>query len=649
MSDLSDPSDLSDRLQPSTFNWRFGAPALWVVGGVALVLRVGYVLQARANDPLFLAPQMDALYHHQWATAIANGVEFIHDAYFRAPLYPFLLGAIYKVFGPNLLAARLIQALIGSASCGLLYLLARRLFDEKVARISGLVMAFYPLAIYFDGELLIANLLVFLLLVGFVLFVRSRDLDRQWYLPGLAFGLAAIARPNVLAFIVALAIWLLLEYQARRWRRAIQFACAVAVMIAPVTIRNYVVSKRLVLIAWQGGTNFYIGNNPESDGITAVVPGTRKDWWGGYYDTRRLAEQAAGRELTGAEIDARWLKQGLRFWTEQPVKALGLLARKTYVWLAGLEISNNRSIYFFKRYSFLNYLLFRTGVLKFPLGLLTPLALVGLYFTRKRRRQLMPLYLFFLAFSASFVIFFVTSRYRMPVVVLAIPFAAYAVSRILAAVRAREGSSELRVAAGVFAGAYLLLNLNLAGIGRENPAQDYFMAAKGLYDRGDKARAGELIGQALARDSAVNVLSLAATIRGEQGQAARAEQLAQAAIRLWPSQADAWGLAGNVAVNLGQIEKAQSFFEQTLKLDPYSIQALNNLGNMAIGRNDLVAARGYYERALAIDPSATLPMFHLGLVNYYEGKKDEAHRRWRQVLQLEPNNAKARQALEQLK
>ena len=62
-------------------------------------------------------------------------------------------------------------------------------------------MAAYPLAIWFDGELLLEGLLTFLVLLGFVLLLRSRDTDRQWWLPGIAFGLAAITRPNVLAFL----------------------------------------------------------------------------------------------------------------------------------------------------------------------------------------------------------------------------------------------------------------------------------------------------------------------------------------------------------------------------------------------------------------------------------------------------------------
>jgi hypothetical protein len=359
-------SSAANRQSPGT--QAQGSPLLWflIISAVAFLLRLIHLLELRHNDPLFLSPQMDALYHHQWALAIAAGKEFIADAYFRAPLYPHFLGLVYKLFSANQMVVRIIQSLIGSATCGLTYLLARRLVEkhqipnpksqtstkvsnpksaicnrpaEGFARAAGFVMAAYPLAIWYDGELQLEGLLTFLLMLGFVLLYRSRDTDRQWWLPGIVFGLASLARPNVLVFLAVLPVWLFLERgrirptcPTRRTalaRLALVWG-AVALVILPVTIRNYVASRQFVPIAWQAGTNFYIGNSPQSDGMTAILPGTRGSWWGGFDDVKRLAEQAMGRPLTGAEIDRYWLGKGLEFWRQQPGKALGLLARKAF-------------------------------------------------------------------------------------------------------------------------------------------------------------------------------------------------------------------------------------------------------------------------------------------------------------------------------
>ena len=115
----------------------------------------------------------------------------------------------------------------------------------------------------------------------------------------MVFGLSAIARPTILPFVAAVGVWIVVT----RWRsggiraalhEAVLFGVGVALPIAPVTLHNYLADGDLVLVASNGGVNFYIGNNPESDGVTAVVPGTRADRWGGHEDQVRMAREALG-------------------------------------------------------------------------------------------------------------------------------------------------------------------------------------------------------------------------------------------------------------------------------------------------------------------------------------------------------------------
>ena len=681
------------------------SPVVWffIIAGVAFLLRLIHLLQLRHNDPLFLSPQMDALYHHQWALAIAAGREFIADAFFRAPLYPYFLGLLYKLFGANLMVVKIIQALIGSATCGLTYLLTRKLVgksqipnpksqtspkvtspksglhrsslitqrSDALPRIAGLVMAVYPLAIWYDGELLLEGLLTFLVLLGFVLLLRSRDTDRQWWLPGIVFGLAAITRPNVLAFLAVLPVWLFLEHRTgfkgsgvpgfgsgarppdpqtprtrSAWTRLLLIWGAAALVILPVTIRNYVVSRQFVPIAWQAGTNFVIGNNPESDGVTAIVPGTRASWWGGYDDVKRLAEQAVGRPLKGAEIDRYWMAKGLEFWQKQPGKALGLLLRKTFLWFAGYEVGNESNLYGVKHYSFINYLFFNSRFLKFPFGILLPLALAGVWFLRGQWRRFLPLYLFVVAYSLSFIVFFVTSRYRTPMIPLVAILGVIGLGGLIGPIPTRERGIALAIALAAF----LLLNANLAAAGRPtSPDQSHFAAALGLHQQGRDADALGELRLALEHDSATNVLSFEATLLQRAGDEAGAERAARAATRLHPSEADAYGALGTIFANTGEFDSAAHYFEVALQRDPYSLEAWVNRGNVSLQRKDFEKARYYYEGALKIQPTFVEAVFYLGLCDYYQGKVADAHARWQQVLKLDPSFAKAKQALEQLK
>ncbi len=633
-----------------------------VISGTGFAVRLIYLLQARQHDPLFFAPQMDAEYHHRWALAIVSNTEFIRDAFFRAPLYPYFLAGLYKL-GLGLFGARVAQVVLGSASCGFVFLLARRLLKsrqqatgladrtrERVAVASGLVMAAYPLAVYFDGELLIPSLLVFLVLLGMVLLYRSLENGRQWWLPGLVFGLAAIARPNVLAFVAVFAVWLLVKYRSKVWSRLGWFLGAVCIVIAPVTVRNYVVSGTFVPIAWQAGTNFYIGNNPESDGVTAIVPGTRGSWWGGYFDVKTQAEKALGRELKGAEIDRYWLGQGLDFWRKQPLRALWLVVRKTYLLLSGYEVSNNRNIYYYKRFTFLSLLIFQTVFLKFPFGLLLPLALVGIYLGRSIARRWMPVFLFLVSFGLSFVAFFVTARYRMPMVPFLIVLAVYGVTRL-----AKARGRELGIGLALLAGALVFFNAGLFGAGRagvlgpgrvEDQAQTHLSAAMGMFQQGRLADALGEVRTALEYDSAENVLVLESAIYVEMGKLEQARVAAQAAVDRFPSSPEPYGQLGNVFARAGQLDSARLCFEKVCELDPNSASSWNNLGNIAMMQSDFTSARTYFEKALAIEPTFVIALFNLGLLDWQEGNRDLARSRWKRALELDPSYTKAKQALE---
>jgi tetratricopeptide (TPR) repeat protein len=301
-----------------------------------------------------------------------------------------------------------------------------------------------------------------------------------------------------------------------------------------------------------------------------------------------------------------------------------------------------------KRYSFINYLLFNSKFLKFPFGILLPLALAGVWLCRRPWRRLLPLYLFVGAYSLSFIAFFVTSRYRMPMIPIAAIFAAVGLVGLVRLVRHKPRA--LRWPLAIALAAFLLFNANLAGAGRQaSPGQNHFAVAVGLHEQGKDADALIELRRALATDSATNVLSLEATLLGSQGDLAGAERAARAAVRLHPFEADAYGMLGNVLANAGQLDSAAVYFEVVLRRDPYSLQAWNNLGNIALSRQDYARARHYYEGALKIRPTFTLAMFHLGLCDYYEGKVEQAHARWQEILKLDPSFTKAKLALEQLR
>lgn len=427
---------------------------MFLIFTVALTLRLVYVYQLQSS-PLFDSPSMDEKYHDDWAQAIAKGETFVEGPYFRAPLYPALLGILYKIVGPCYLAPRIIQAIIGSVSCILVFLIGRLVFHRWIGAVAGLVCSTYWMLIYFDGELLIPTLIVFLdLLLIFLLLVFTRIKSTHSYAMlgvglgsglrigswvGLVLGLSAIARPNVLLFAPFIVFWILYQYRTSL-NRALRYVGVVTagclLVVIPITVRNYVVGGDTVLISSQGGVNFYIGNNPRSDGRTAIVPGTPGGWWEGYHATIRRAEQASGHKLKSSEVSQYYYQEAFQFIRDEPGAFLSLMGHKLRLFWSRWEIPNNKGIYFWSD-QFTPIL----GWLPLGFAVMAPLGLMGVITCRKRAAELFPLWGFVIIYMLGVILFFCTARYRMPIIPPLVLLGTYGLFELVKDVREKKWSS----------------------------------------------------------------------------------------------------------------------------------------------------------------------------------------------------------------
>ncbi|MCA9252559.1 MAG: glycosyltransferase family 39 protein [Phycisphaerales bacterium] len=405
---------------------------------VALVIRLIYNHQLQSS-PFFDHPSIDAKLHVDWATAIAEGRNLFEGVYPRAPLYPWLLGILYSIVGVDFVIPRVLAAIMGAGSCGLLYAIAHRYFGRCVAVLAGLVAATYWVSVFFDGELLVEPLTVFLNLLGLWLLVRiERPGLASWTLAGVCFGLSALNRPNVLLVVPVLACWPIVTYGLKQWRewwlRVLAFGAACVIVILPVTVRNYVKGGEAVLIASNGGFNFYIGNNPQSDGMMAVLPGVRPDWWGGMQDAASIAQANMGRKLSAGEVSSFYYRAALRFMRDQPRQAFRLMMHKLRYFWNDVEVPNPHNLYFFAdKY---------TPIVRFlpvSFGLLVPFAFVGVLLSGRRRLVgQFPLWGYGLAYMVGIVAFFVTSRFRLPIVPIVILYASFGLVELLRSIANRK-------------------------------------------------------------------------------------------------------------------------------------------------------------------------------------------------------------------
>ncbi|MEO2146473.1 MAG: tetratricopeptide repeat protein [bacterium] len=425
--------------------------ALIGIAVLGVLLRVAHVLFGEAS-PYAQAPIMDARYHLDWARAFALGQEIHTEAYFRAPLYPWFLGVLNAVFGENLLAWRLVQCLLGGATVFLTGLLALRVFGRAQGNLAALIMAVAWVPLHFDTELLIPVLFLPLLLGALIttLGLHQHPGGKSALCTGLLWGLATITRPNVLLFAPVFFFWVRGRAQGRAgWILALLFSVGWILPVLPITVRNRVVGGEWTLVATQAGVNLWIGNNPQSDGSTAIVPGTRAGWWEGSEDARRQAEVAEGESLTPGRVSAHYMGRVLNWMEQDPGAFLRHLGTKTRLLLSSRELGNNLEPTFFAtHYDPLanSWLL--------PFGSLLGFGLVGAFLGRKRTREQFPLFVFVPLYGAGVVAFFMCSRFRLPIWPVMAVFASHGMLLGVCAIRgaqARRAAGVLLPAFGIWA------------------------------------------------------------------------------------------------------------------------------------------------------------------------------------------------------
>ena len=139
----------------------------------ALALRIVWVIASfffyKAVTGLpFEFQARDAIGYHEDAVWLAEQPWSMTWAYLFGSIlyadsgYPLFLTAIYKVFGPIVIIPRIINAILSSWTCVLVYRMSSRTFEKEVARLAGIMMVFMPNLIIYCGYHLKETLMLFL-------------------------------------------------------------------------------------------------------------------------------------------------------------------------------------------------------------------------------------------------------------------------------------------------------------------------------------------------------------------------------------------------------------------------------------------------------------------------------------------------------
>ena len=350
---------------------------------------------------------------------------------YRTPIYPYFLVVLYKLFGFGDFIVHFTQAIIGSVTCCLAYVIARRYWAQRVAFLAALLNAVYPFAVRFVAVKLSETVFTFLMCcaIGVLVYAYQKRSVRWMAFAGAMHGVAILCRPEVVLFPpFLLALFLLLQRFRRKWLMMglALVACSVLVTV-PWLVRNYHVTGKLTpLVKYGPGVAFWQSTIPYFDWNTfQYAPGSEQ------HDP--IVRDLLYTPMTEAErtaMEPRMWRAGFENVRRDPVTYLSRRIRNyPHLWISGGDYllgSSNRSFSQARaegKYGLILIKLVLLGVL----GILPlVLAVIGLIINRGRLIEMLPLWSLGLYIGLFRIPFDYAPRNTLPVHPYLLMFAACA-------------------------------------------------------------------------------------------------------------------------------------------------------------------------------------------------------------------------------
>lgn len=207
---------------------------------------IGYHSAAELMSELPWEVSLDYLFHVQRGGASDSG-------------YVIYLIFLYKIFGPNIIIARLLKAVYGAYTCVLLYKLASRSMGEYVGRISGIFAALMPNLIIYCGMHLKETEMIFLMVAfleraDFVL--RVKNYSWWQFIPPLLLASSLFLFRTVLGVIALFAFGTALVFSPNRVvKKSRKLATAAWVLVAVMVLAGGTIRTEVESV-WEGkGSN----------------------------------------------------------------------------------------------------------------------------------------------------------------------------------------------------------------------------------------------------------------------------------------------------------------------------------------------------------------------------------------------------------
>ncbi|MBZ5567488.1 MAG: glycosyltransferase family 39 protein [Acidobacteriia bacterium] len=338
-----------------------------------------------------------------------------------APLYPYLLAGVFRVFGVYSSASGIAILTFNSLCAALtavpLYLLAERVLERRIALWSAwswaLIPTFYWTPVRWAWETSLSTLMVMLALLV-TLRLPASDW-RPWFAWGLLWGAIALTNPSLLSlapFTLAWACW-------QRWQTERAFAAhaGLAVLVAIITIAPWLVRNHQTFGQWMFvrdnlGAELRFGNAEQARGI----------WMGWTDPPLNDSELARYRSMGELPYIAEKKREAIAFIRARPGFFFNLCLRRALLFWCGVPKDYSEDI------------TPRDVLPQWSQVALASLAFAGLLELARRRSG--AAWFFAPALVVYPVLYYVTfpdARYRFPIEPVMVMLAVYAIRQSLSA------------------------------------------------------------------------------------------------------------------------------------------------------------------------------------------------------------------------
>ena len=595
---------------------KFGWVLAVVVFLLALLVRGVYLWESRGN-PSFSYPVVDAAGYDQMVRHLLDAGEMKIDFFWQQFFYPAYLWVIYWVSGSSVLAAKIVQLVLGGVTCGLVYRLGCRLVDRRVGALAGIMMGLYGPAVLHELELVPAGWTAFWAVALLLAFLGAQEKKTWWSFLwlGLCGGLSSITRPNFLPVLLVGCVWLAWKLGGIRemkvWvGKMLVAAVGFAVVALSVSAVNYwgvdykADREHFGFLPASGGLNLYIGNHPDY-AAAQVRPGR------GWHKVIVLPE-TAGYENDMWERADYFYDRTFEYLREEPAKFAKGLGRKSLQLISSREMVGNIDAYHFAEWSgLMGKMMWKVGSFGFPFGVLAPLAAVGLVFCWRRMSGVLVIML--LLYGGALVMAHVESRYRLGLVVgLAVPAAA-GVVELIKMVRGRD--IRRLVGAVVLIAAVVALGT----------------APGPFVEEGLDLRAELHYG-----------VGTNAETRGEEDYALASYE---SALEIDGDYADAHNNLALILARRGRIDEAKEHYREALRAGGDSSDVYMNVGNLLLREGDVAGALENYREALGVRPRWAKGHMGLGMAWAADDRAEQAIRQYEKAVELDATYDEARKQL----